>query len=249
MKNRMQFRSVILLLLAGMSFELPVCAQTRSPFDTTDNGKPPLPEDSLNGAGALPWMVQARKEAIEQALDSGTGGDWNGRYHQGGGYENVSLLISSDAGVSVELHGCMGLYGANEGSVLPQPEGKLKLDFNWRNATKAPGGFPEELTPVLWGSRHYLLAPDDFIEFVNAIHHHQESNSHSYGFFFLRNGDENLPVSGKPNLPGPYLNLFRDEPLIATVTRAKRINSYPTEDGECVNQLELESSATQKMKT
>lgn len=191
--------------------------------------------DSDGGDEADGWQppaaVQERQRAIEEE-SAALGGDhpWAGAYYDGDGLgANRRWLLAPSNGVAVTWHGCLGLYGFNEGSIHAQPGGSLRFGFQWPNE---PGGFQqfsEEVVPVRWGERRYLIAGDRLVEFVNAINHGREPRSEPRGSFPLRVGDETKPVSGLPNLSAQMQRLIRATPVEAAIVAVEEIASRSTE--------------------
>lgn len=74
------------------------------------------------------------------------------------------------------------------------------------------------LLPVKWGERIYLIYEHDLQDFSNAINLGLEprpslSSEPYYGSFFLREGDEQKGVSGKPSLPAEWQSFLLGEPV------------------------------------
>ncbi len=184
--------------------------------------KPELPRNAEDG-GSLPKSIQQRSEAIEHELAGLPNHPWAGSYYEGDGLgANIRLLMAPDHGVTATWHGCMGLYGANEGLVAARADGSLQFDFLWRNQ-ETFGGFAEQLLPVTWGERHYLVSTQHLLDFVDAINTGDEPRQQAYGMFLLRAGDEDKPTAGLPNLSAQYLALLRTEPAEFAVTSVEAL--------------------------
>jgi hypothetical protein len=85
----------------------------------------------------------------------------------------------------------------------------------------------DELVPVKWGDRLYLLRKDSFAEFCNAINlglePRNELGSDWYlGSFYLRKGDESKSVTGRPSLPDNLLGLLLEQPVDSEITSILR---------------------------
>lgn len=142
---------------------------------------------------------------------------WGGSFYRGDGLgENVSLDLSPSGEVAALWTGCMGTYDRNFGSVREQ-EGRLQLSFVRRNAREPYRGFPEELVPVRWGERHYLIEPAELPAFASAVNAGLEPRSNLHGPFLLRRGDEARAVVGKPEVPAEARAWLLDAPLTARV--------------------------------
>ena len=85
----------------------------------------------------------------------------------------------------------------------------------------------DELVPVRWGERLYLMHKDSFVEFCNAINLGLEPRSSSgtdwyLGSMYLRNGDENKKPSGPPSLSPELIALLLEKPIEAKVINIER---------------------------
>jgi len=85
----------------------------------------------------------------------------------------------------------------------------------------------DELIPVKWGERLYLMHQGSLREFCNAINLGVEPRSRlgtdSYlGMFYLRNGDENKSTSGHPTLSTDLLDLLLKRPIEAEIINIER---------------------------
>jgi hypothetical protein len=69
---------------------------------------------------------------------------------------NTTLSIAPKAGFVFEWHGCMGLYDRNYGSVT-WTNNRLELSFKFKNDRQGFQGLANELVPVSWGKRRYLV--------------------------------------------------------------------------------------------
>jgi len=177
----------------------------------------PSPEDDRE---QVPQAVIDRQAAIEEDLKRSPKEAWAGDYYQGDGLGmNVRMLVSP-VGVSTTWHGCLGLYGANEGSVRIGPDNSLRFGFDKPNEDKF-GGFPDQVIPVRWGERHYLIPPDHMTDFVEAINQGFEPRPGAWGRFLLVRGDESKPVAGLPSVPEPYLHMIRAKAVTAKVVDMK----------------------------
>ncbi|HEV2608056.1 MAG TPA: hypothetical protein VGT79_08740 [Xanthomonadaceae bacterium] len=170
----------------------------------------------------VPQAVIDRQAAIEKDLKRSPKEAWAGDYYQGDGLGmNVRMLVSP-VGVTTTWHGCLGLYGANEGSIRVDADNSLHFAFNKPNEDKF-GGFPDQVIPVRWGERRYLIPPDRMKDFVEAINEGFEPRPRSWGRFLLVQGDEKKPVAGLPSLPEPYLHKIRDKAVTARIVDMKRL--------------------------
>lgn len=172
--------------------------------------------------------VEARSTAIEHELKTFVAHPWAGEYFRGDGLGmNVRMLLSPVSGIAATWHGCLGLYGANLGHVLPQADGHLLFDFDRENRQRF-GGFPDRVIPVRWGARRYLLEPSELAEFVAAIHRGMEPRAQIHGMFLLAKDDERKPVEGLPDLPAEYRERIRSRALTAQVLRVEPLPDLPS---------------------
>lgn len=140
---------------------------------------------------------------------------WAGDYFFGDGKGvNVSLDLAPEAGFAFEWHGCLGDYDRNYGTVQAEG-GLLHLRCELPNFNEGFQGIATNLVPVTWGTRHYLIAVEEMPDFCNAVNAKDEPRSRPWGRFLLRRGDEETPVSGRPELPPKYQAFLLEKPLVA----------------------------------
>jgi hypothetical protein len=179
-----------------------------------------------------PPAVVDRGNAVQAEASQLPDHAWAGEYYAGDGLGmNVRLLVSPAAGVSATWHGCLGLYGSNEGLIQPQPDGTLKFAYAKPNEHRF-GGFPNAVQPVRWGERRYLIASDELDEFVSAINLGREPRQGMRGMFLLADGDADKAVHGLPDLPEPYRSRIRSEALIVGVSGIALLDTTQ-HDGWC----------------
>jgi len=177
-----------------------------------------------------------RTAAIKAEIEVGSEAEWAGEYGFGDGLGvNVSLALAPEGGFTFIWTGCLGVYGRNYGTVVLR-SGRLALDFAHPNEPGAFGGFSKVLVPVSWGDRHYLVGEEQLGSFVNAINAGIEPCSHRCGRFLVRDGDEEVKVTGRPELPAEYGARLLDTPIYAHVTGARRrsrsTSAAPTASGK-----------------
>lgn len=174
---------------------------------------PELPEwvdsdDPFDGPGQDRYPAgfrqrQARIEAEMAGLDDAH--PWAGAYYLGDGLGvNLRLALAPESGVVASWRGCLGLYGANLGEVRSLQEGAIALDFAIAQSDDASVRFPQNLQPVAWDGRRYLLDATQLDEFVADINAGHEPRDVRHGRYFLREGDEARRVEGLPDLPDVY---------------------------------------------
>lgn len=176
---------------------------------------------------------QRRRAAIEAELYAAPVHPWAGSYYEGVGLgKNVSLWLGPSGRTAAVWGGCLGVYGANWGTALEQGE-HLRLDFECSNPRGEFGGFPEELVPVSWGERRYLIEPEGMELFASHVNAGREPRAEVQGLFLLRDGDELRPAPGLPTVPEPYRKLFFETPLVAhivAVGKVREVREYGYEE-------------------
>jgi hypothetical protein len=87
----------------------------------------------------------------------------------------------------------------------------------------------DELIPVTWGERLYLMPEDSMVEFCNAINLGLEPRSSLgarwyLGSFYLRDGDEKKKAKGHPSLSSDLIALLLEKPIAAEIINIEREN-------------------------
>jgi hypothetical protein len=82
-----------------------------------------------------------------------------------------------------------------------------EIQLNWR------GGSNSRFHIIRWGKRRYLIQRDKLLPFCLEIRadgaDRGEPRTRQNGWYLLRVGDEQIPVTGYPDLPNPYQTLLR----------------------------------------
>ncbi|HWP52961.1 MAG TPA: hypothetical protein VN476_02450 [Pyrinomonadaceae bacterium] len=91
----------------------------------------------------------------------------------------------------------------------------------YREAPRA-NSFNDELVPIKWAERLYLIRKDSLDEFCNAINlglePRQRPGSDWYlGSFYLRQGDESKPATGRPSIANNLAALLLEKPVESTI--------------------------------
>lgn len=161
---------------------------------------------------------QDRLSSIQEEVAAGSAAGWEGEYYWGDGLgANLSLHLSPTAGFAYEWHGCLGLYDYNHGSLKETREGlRLQADLEEWEAYLDLG---RTFVPIRWGDRHYLIPQDRLVAFCNAVNSKSEPRENRHGWFFLRVGDENIEVTGLPDMPARYRSCLLEQPIEATLTK------------------------------
>ena len=230
-KRELSFRSIAAISLFLVAVGIAAVLTTMSVFATAafEFAGPMHDRMVEEQNGGVPVAVVRRRAAVMQALQSPQTVEWAGEYYEGDGLgENVVMAIAPDEGVAATWLGCGGPLAYNEGSVEDLHGGRLAFQFNRPNSNKHGiriGIFRSEVTLVRWGPRRYLLADEEMMDFVNAIHHGSEPRAEGHGFFLLARGDEKLPASGLPTLPAEFLGHLRSTPLEVRLSSIDQVTS------------------------
>lgn len=169
-----------------------------------------------------------RRQAILAEIKKLHDQEWAGEYYAGDGLGvNTSMVIAPKSGCEFEWHGCMGLYDRNYGSVT-WTNGRIRLSFTFKNRRQGFQGVAPELTPVFWGTRHYLIPADDLVGFCNTINEGREPRNDIHGSYFLRRGDESKVVTGFPEVPVEYHHYLLAKPVEATIIAVGRYTTRPS---------------------
>jgi hypothetical protein len=161
-------------------------------------GPPPFPED---------WKPQLAR------VPTGT--------YTRGGFTGGSYELHDDGTWLYEDVSCLGLNGARRG--VYSTEGDVVV-LEIREAVTGPveHGDPVVWTPasgavvvsiVHWGTRAYLVGSGDWLRFVNAVNQGYEPRRGYEGFVLLRQGDEEIPVTGAPPVPEEWRAWLLPVPL------------------------------------
>ena len=210
--------SVAMLVLGAAMLSLPFVR-----YATAATMNPEAAQRTVVEANGESRELHERSAAIEAELKRSPGHPWAGDYYEGDGLgANIRMQMSPVAGVAATLHGCLGLYDANEGRVAVLPDGSLRLDFA-RSESEEPSRFPDRVVPVHWGERRYLIPPSAMSHFVAAINQGDEPRAGPHGRFLLATGDERKNVDGLPGLPAEHLKAIRTHSLRADFIAARQL--------------------------
>ena len=234
--RRVAIISAVLLVLGFLVLMGSILAVAPAPTDERNT----ISDSALQAINyGVPADVVRRRERVREAIQMPPQAAWAGEYLEGDGLgENVVLSLAPSAGIAATWHGCMGLYGSNEGEVEERDDGSLLFHFNRPNGEiglPTPGTFQSimgfqgadpRLSQALAAANPDATQPLDrnwrstpaVMDFVNAMHRGWEPRSEPQGFFLLAKGDEKIQVSGLPELPKSVLASVRYSPLIGHVS-------------------------------
>ena len=169
-----------------------------------------------------------RATAIDAELKPLEQHPWAGSYYFGDGLGvNARLKLAPKSGFTFIWRGCLGVYDRNYGVVLLKKDGGLKLLPHFENSQAGFRGFATDLIPVLWGERHYLIPTDEMVAFCNDVNSESEPRRGMHGMYFLRDGDHEKPIAGKPSVPKKYQAYMLDKPIFATITAVGDTKEVP----------------------
>lgn len=145
---------------------------------------------------------------------------WAGEYYSGDGLGvNISLAVAPKSGYLYEWRGCGGLYDRNYGPVACTND-RLQLTSRLPKR-ESSGGIADELIPVRWGSRQYLIAPDEIVGFCNAVNDGTEPRDDIHGLHLLRRGDEAKTATGFPTVPDEFKDYLLARPIEAEIIKVE----------------------------
>jgi hypothetical protein len=208
-------RKCLVLISVGMSLFLTACRDRHSQW-------------------AIDNFRKIRKR-VDAEIASNPNHPWAGEY-QCGGWENMMatyLTIAPQSGF-VFARWCPDCYDRNYGTVREDAK-RIRLSCAFENKKKVVHdlvfeGIADELIPVVWGPRHYLIGADEMITFLNSVNSGWEGrylgkrrveNGWEPRFaetkFLLRRGDEKKRVTGLPAIPVEYKKYLLKEPVTAEI--------------------------------
>lgn len=174
-----------------------------------------------------------RKDKIQTELSRLQTNEWAGEYNVHG----LFLFLAPKAGFAFYMSG--GDYDANWENFLLNygtiqfSETKIKLTPELPNKEEVLPSYSTELLPILWDERHYLIPADEVVEFINYVNIGYEPSFAFAGLsnhFFLKKGDIEKKVVGKPNIPEQYRGYLLEKPIKGKITTIK--NSKLEQDGD-----------------
>lgn len=187
----------------------------------------------------VPAGFDRRQQAIDERLAAGNLPAWAGRYYEGEGLGMyIDLSLAPNVGATMTWRGTFGLLNADHGTVVESANGSIRIHYAGPNEARKYFRFPDELIPIAWADRQYLVPPGRIAEFASAINHGDEPRSAPRGRFLLREGDNGKPATGLPALPPVVQAHVRREAVEVRVTAAERI-WYTDADGGCAERYRL----------
>ncbi len=167
-----------------------------------------LQDERMSEATVVEAALHKAEIATELAT-LGTQHPWAGQYSRAEIFSHEELLIAPQSGFVAHSSGCVVTEPRDWGSVS-EHDGILKLTPHF--PVDKSVRFDDELLPVRWGERRYLVALDHIKDFANDINAGEGCDA------LLRVGDDKSVPSGTVQASQQYAALFLDEPLSARVT-------------------------------
>ena len=162
-------------------------------------------------------VAQEKREAIRAEIEDLHRNAWAGEYYCGDGLgANEYLSIAPENGYVFEFRGCLGVYDRNYGPVTLKT-GNLRLSATFGIQKEGFQALPVELVPVNWESRHYLIRPDEFVDFCNDVNRRYEPRNDVHGSHLLRKGDHTIAVTGFPDVPQEFRKYLLKVPVESTI--------------------------------
>lgn len=165
---------------------------------------------SGNTVWAILWLFAGTQPSLDSVA---------GEYYSGDGLGvNWTLTIEKSSAFHFTWDGCLGRYAELRGRA--QIDGSLlQLSPDEAPEQELAARLPLRLAMVPWGSRMYLVAPDELAEFANAANLMWEPRKEPHGSFLLRARDWHKHVRGDPFLPQVAASLLLRRPVKGRVVR------------------------------
>lgn len=182
-----------------------------------DTSQPCVPRPNVKLEPNAEVLWNSRFDALQQEIGYLGEHPWAGSYYFGDGLgANMILTLAPTAGFAFEWRGCMGVYDRNYGTVNPTEQGTVRLHPVFEN-NPALMGVAEELVPIAWGQRRYLVPVEDVIEFCNSVNARDEPRTRMWGSYYLRRGDDEKLAEGEPQLPEAFQDYLLSKPVQAEI--------------------------------
>ncbi len=173
---------------------------------------------------------EAEKKQIEKPTPTMDG--FLGDYYFGDGLGvNCTLNVAEGGTFTFRWTGCKGENDRNNGT-WSFKDGLLVLAPEQPNVRENFKGTATRLFPVILGRRHYLIAEEGIIDFCHSYKKHSlmKGLNKMSPFFYLRRGDEKLPIKGEPSVPELYRR-YLTEPFVARVVEINSDDSFRIDRG------------------
>ncbi|HWY74315.1 MAG TPA: hypothetical protein VN281_01795 [Verrucomicrobiae bacterium] len=142
-----------------------------------------------------------------------------GDYYFGDGTGvNCTLKLSSSGKFEFQWSGCLGIYDRNDGDFSIENE-VLTIAAKKPNIRKGFRGTPTVFFVISWGSRMYLVATNEIVEFCSAVNQRNEPRRGAWGDYYMRQGDWEKVAAGRAVVPEHWTEYLLDNPVRGKITK------------------------------
>lgn len=117
---------------------------------------------------------------------------------------NCDLILSTDGKFRHSRRGCLGVYDKQQGEYEVK-NGTIILKPDTPTPRFGARSLSKVYHPVPWGGRMYLIPPDEMTGFCLHVNYKREPRKAFFGVHYLRRGDWEKPVTGRPDLPKEFV--------------------------------------------
>lgn len=157
-----------------------------------------------------------RKKLLEAEFSQQRKQPWVGEYER----SFQSFLIAPQSGFFL-FRGSDYRYWSCAWGQIEVLENRIKLIPDGSVPVEGTRGLASDWTIVQWGKRQYLIPTDELLDFANSVNNGYEPSYRFPGFggsFFKKKGDEDIRVTGFPNVPESYRRYLLPNPIKGSVT-------------------------------
>lgn len=190
---------------------------------------------AFGSAGAASARTSESIDAVrEEIKNSGSTDPWVGTFH---GFGSIDIAPSGRYCATTQY--CISPFESGDCGKLRLEENRYVAAGWWPRAKPANMHGPPYLR-IAWGERHYLVPESEILGFVNDVNAAKEPR---YGGGpaamggYLKGGEDEILVTGRPDLPEKYRVLLLDKPIMTTAVEMSsrtnivtRIGDYEEED-------------------
>lgn len=164
------------------------------------------------GADDRTPIVDARRAAIGAELETLAGHEWAGVYRTAPGLYVKTVMVSPRNGIVLRESGCLGVYDQNYGTLARV--GPV-LIADWKLAGEAQRRIETVYVTIRWGNSRFLVPRGEILKFCIQA---RSANREFWLASFLRSTeDEEMDLTGDPELPDAYKQYWTMEHIAATV--------------------------------
>lgn len=188
----------------------------------------------------LPNPILDRQKRIQDEIQKlGPDHDWAGKYDTGGGRGfNRTIILAPGGGIVYQEWGCLGIYDQFHGDISVKDR---VIAIRWA-APKPESLLSDQLLVVQWGTRRYLMPPEELFLFGIDASPDRAPGKNDSAFSVLWRDSSNDPTSHarpqvKPIAPKSferYLNLGHLKASIQSVGPVKVQKANDAQKRDCV---------------